>query len=314
MRSPKDKRYVFGPVPSRRLGRSLGVDPVPYKTCTYDCLYCQLGPTPQTTMERKEYAPAEDILAEVALKLEAGVETDVITLSGSGEPTLHSELDFLLWGLKKMEAAPVVVLTNGSLLWRAEVREALFAADVVVPSLDAGDAAMFGRINRPHADISFERMVEGLIRFSHEYAGQVRLEVFLLAGLTDTEAEASKIAEIARRIRPDRVELNTVARPPAYAEALRVPRARMLELARLFYGEVEVIADFRGDHRAAAVRVGAEAIMEMLERRPCTAEDIAASLRLPPGEVERHLARLLADGAVTTAASAGKLYYLSSRA
>jgi wyosine [tRNA(Phe)-imidazoG37] synthetase (radical SAM superfamily) len=313
VKSPKDKRYVFGPVPSRRLGRSLGVDPVPYKTCNYDCLYCQLGPTPQTTMERKEYVPAEAILAEAALRFEAGVQADVITLSGSGEPTLHSDLGRIIRGLKALNAAPVVVLTNGSLLWQEEVREALAAADTVVPSLDAGDAAMFGRINRPHADISFERMVEGLAAFRGGYSGHLWLEVFLLAGLTDTEAEAAKMAALARYIRPDRVQLNTVARPPAYAEALAVPRARMIELARLFGDGAEVIADFRGDHRVAAIRPGFEAILEMLERRPCTADDIAASLRLLPGEVEHHLARLLTEGSITTAESAGKLYYLPSR-
>jgi len=313
VKSPKDKRRVFGPVPSRRLGRSLGIDPVPFKTCTYDCLYCQLGPTPRTTSERQEYVSVETILAEAAAKLAGGVETDVITLSGSGEPTLNSGVGRIIQGLKALKAAPVVVLTNGSLLWRAEVREALAQADIVAPSLDAGDVDMFQRVNRPHADISFERMVEGLVAFREAFTGQMWLEVFLLAGLTDTEAEVSKIADIARRIRPDRVQLNTVARPTAYAQAQAVPQARMMELARLFQGQVEVIADFRGAHRQAAEQVGAEAILEMLERRPCTADDIAASLRLDPIEMERHLMRLLDERAITTTETAGKVYFVPSR-
>jgi len=313
LKSPKEKGYVFGPVPSRRLGRSLGVDPVPYKTCTYDCLYCQLGPTPETRIERREYVAVETILVEAARKLEAGVETDVITLSGSGEPTLHSGLGRIIQGLKALKAAPVVVLTNGSFLWQAEVREALVMADIVVPSLDAGDADMFARVNRPHPDISFERMVEGLVAFREEYNGQFWLEVFLLAGLNDARDEAAKIAAQARRIRPDRVQLNTVARPPAYPEALAVSRSRMIELTSLFGDNAEVIADFRGDHRVAAAGRGAEGILEMLERRPCTADDIAASLRLSPQEALQQLRRLLAEGAVTSASSAGRLYYLLLR-
>ncbi len=167
-------RYIFGPVPSRRLGRSLGVDLVPFKTCTYDCIYCQLGRTPCTTTERKEWVPLDGVLEDLRQKL--STRPDYITLSGSGEPTLYSRLDELIDRIKTMTDVPVAVLTNGALFADKELRRQLMEADLVVPSLDAGDEAMFQMVNRPHQDISFEHMLQGLIDFRREYQGKYWLE------------------------------------------------------------------------------------------------------------------------------------------
>ena len=246
--------HVFGPVPSRRLGRSLGVDLVPFKTCSYDCVYCQLGRTTCKTVERKEWVPLEEVVADIEQRLSA--EPDYITLSGSGEPTLFSRVGELIGRIKGMSDVPVAVLTNGSLLWREDVRDELRDADLVVPSLDAGNEAMFQRVNRPHESISFEAMLAGLIEFRRTFRGKVWLEVLLMDGYTASEAELSELAGCVKQIGPDRVQLNTVTRPPAEDFAVGVSRERLAEMASAFDPPAEVIADFRGVHSQPQFRLG----------------------------------------------------------
>ena len=176
---------VFGPVPSRRLGRSLGVDVVPFKTCTYDCIYCQLGRTTCKTVERKAWVPLEDVLDEVKEKL--STRPDYITLSGSGEPTLFSPLGDLIVGIKSMTGIPVALLTNGSLLWQADVREAIRDVDLLIPSLDAGDEAMFRRVNRPHGGLSFEQML-----YCFALAGGYLLVISIILEFTCSKLQLNK--------------------------------------------------------------------------------------------------------------------------
>jgi len=302
--------YVFGPVPSRRLGRSLGVDLVPFKTCTYDCIYCQLGPTTCRTVERKAWAPLDEVLEQVRGALSA--EPDYVTLSGSGEPTLHVHLGDLIAGIKGLTDVPVAVLTNGSLLWRPEVRRALVEADLVVPSLDAGDEAAFQRVNRPHPSLRFEQVVEGLAAFRKEYQGRYWLEVFLVDGITTTEDQVRKMADIARRIDPDRVQLNTVTRPPSDADARAVSKERMEELAALFGRRAEVIADWDATRRRPEFAARREDVLEMLRRRPCTVEDIAAGLGLHRNEVVKYVQELTDENRLD-AKRVGHLTYYKAR-
>ena len=206
-------KHVYGPVPSRRLGRSLGVDALTFKSCSFDCVYCQLGRTTNHTIERKEYIPTADILDEVRRKLENGDKPEYISFAGSGEPTLHSGLGDIIRGIKAMTDVPVVVFTNGSLLWMPEVRADLAAADVMIPSLDGGDAALLDKVNRPAASLDFDRIVEGLIAFRGAFNGQIWLEVMLLGGISDDDASVDAIARLAERIRPDKVQINSVCRP-----------------------------------------------------------------------------------------------------
>lgn len=278
--------YTFGPVPSRRLGRSLGIDLVPFKTCTYDCIYCQLGPTTNKTVERTEFVSWGPVLADISRKQNS--HFDYITLSGSGEPTLCTGLDELIRRIKVITSVPVAVLTNGSLLWRSDVRRELQQADLVIPSLDAGDESRFQHINRPHDSISFAQMLEGLIAFRREFHGQYWLEVFLLAGYTSVDVEVNKIAEWVKRIGPDRVHLNTVTRPPAQSFAEPVPRERLARLAGLFSPQAEVIADY--PHTAPQDEAGASEndILEMLRRRPCSVQDIVSALGLHTNEVIKY--------------------------
>ncbi|MFP4107079.1 MAG: radical SAM protein [Phycisphaerae bacterium] len=301
---------VFGPVPSRRLGRSLGVDLVPFKTCSYDCIYCQLGRTTNKTVERREWVALDDVLEELKDKLAS--KPDYITLSGSGEPTLYSRLDELIAGIRAITDVPVAVLTNGSLLWQEEVRRQLIDAHLVIPSLDAGHASMFHAVNRPHESISFDRMLEGLIDFREEYYGEYWLEVFLLAGYTAVESEVSRIAECARRIKPDRVQLNTATRPTAEDYAVMVDRARMADIADRFEPPAEVIADYRGVHAQSDFKAGREGVREMIQRRPCSLDDIAEGLNMHRNEAIKYVEELIAEGVLTKQTSGGKLFYTAT--
>jgi wyosine [tRNA(Phe)-imidazoG37] synthetase (radical SAM superfamily) len=299
--------YVFGPVPSRRLGRSLGVDLVPFKTCTYDCIYCQLGRTPLKTIERREWVPLEDVLKELRSRLSS--QPDYITLTGSGEPTLSLRLSELIDSIKAMTDIPVAVLTNGSLLWREDVRRDLRNADVVIPSLDAGDATLFRAVNRPHEQISFDKMLDGLVDFRQESDGQYWLEIFLLDGYTAMEGEVAKLASCLDRIRPDRIQLNTVTRPPAEGFAVGVSHERMVDFAGLLRPPAEVISDScngRGHDEFSSSR---EDILSLLRRRPCSIEDIAEGLGMHRNEILKHLEGLTSLEVLDCASVNGRLFY-----
>jgi len=300
------KTHVFGPVPSRRLGRSLGVDIIPFKTCSYDCIYCQLGRTTEKTVCRREWAPLDDVLTELKDKLPA--QPDYVTLSGSGEPTLHSRLGEAVERIKAMTDIPLAVLTNGSLLWDEDVRAALMPADLVVPSLDAGSPAVFEAMNRPHEQVTFERMVDGLASFSGAFRGECRLEVFLVDGVNASPAAVADIATIARRVRPDRIELNTVARPPA-EECAAVDANRMRRFAAMFDPPAEVISAFRGIHQQPAFTSGREAVLAMLRRRPCSLDDIAGGLAMHRNEAVKHVEELMEQHRITATRIGTVLFY-----
>ena len=292
----KNFKHVFGPVPSRRLGRSLGVDLVPFMTCSYDCIYCQLGRTTCKTVERKEWVPMDAVLEELKQRLTS--RPNYITLSGSGEPTLHSRLGEIIEHIQAMSDVPVAVLTNGSLLWQKEVREEVALADVVLPSLDAPDPERFEFINRPHPDITFERLLDGLAAFRREFSGKYWLEVMLLGGYTSLPAQVRQLADWVRRIQPNKVQLNTAVRPPAEGYAMAVPPERLAELARIFEPPAKVVAEHRGQRTSAVTQGSAETILALVRRRPCTVEDIARGLGLNPSETVKWLADLERRGKV----------------
>jgi wyosine [tRNA(Phe)-imidazoG37] synthetase (radical SAM superfamily) len=306
-----DFKYLYGPVPSRRLGRSLGIDLVPFKTCTYDCIYCQLGRTTSKTMERRPYAPIHDILDELKIKLATGEAPDYISLAGSGEPTLHSEIGELIGKIRELTEIPVAVLTNGSLLYLPEVREDLMRADLVIPSLDAGDHTIFQYVNRPHREISFDNMVNGLIDFTDDYPGQVWLEVLLVSGVTSMAADVEKIAGWANKISPARVQLNTVCRPAAEDYACAVACNQMNNLAGLFAGKVEIISD---EHTSLYSNNGlrlatAREIIDLLARRPCTLDGICSGLGLHPHEAVKIIKILVDEKRIKTLRADHDVFY-----
>jgi len=266
-------------------------------------------------MDRQEYVPIEMILEELREKLAANNGIDSITLAGSGEPTLNSAIGELIRQVKSMTDIPVSVLTNGSLLWIMEVRDALMEADIVLPSLDAGDERLFHYVNRPHGDISFERMVQGLVDFTQSFPGEVWLEVLLLAGVTGVNAEVEKIAKLVERIGPAKTHLNTVYRPPSEEFAFPLAMEQLVALKEFFPGKVEIIMD-REDQDAVMTdycSIRASDILTLLSRRPCTASEVAGSLGIHATEVLKYLEKLFEDGSLRRILTGGRSFYTHTR-
>jgi wyosine [tRNA(Phe)-imidazoG37] synthetase (radical SAM superfamily) len=292
---------IYGPVPSRRFGLSLGVDVVPRKTCTYDCIYCQVGPTDRLTDALERFYPVDEILKDVAEALAEGPTPDVVTLAGSGEPTLYSELGALVDGLHALAKVPVLLITNGSLLWREDVAAAARRAEILAPSLDAGDPETFARINRPVAGVPFERMVEGLRTALAAHPGELRQEVMLVRGVNDGEESLRAIERITRTLRFDRLDLNTPVRPPVPERgALPCDEETLARAVAIFGPKAAPIGTFA--KKSGAIRPPRsfddfdKDIRETILRRPCTVEDIATSLGAPEEEVAASLSRLVAAG------------------
>lgn len=223
-------KYIYGPVPSRRLGRSLGIDPIPSKTCNYQCIYCQLGKTTNFTNERKNYYPKDEIIAEMKEAIKKNENNfDYITFVGSGEPTLFKDLEYLILKAKKFSNKPICVITNGALLYNSDVRRALRLADVVLPSLDAGDENMFIKINRPHPTLKYYEMLQGFIKFSKNYLGKLWIEIMIMKGVNDSKEELLKIKEKIDLIKPDRIDINVPIRPPM-EKWVKVPDKNIISL------------------------------------------------------------------------------------
>jgi len=304
-------RYIFGPVPSRRLGLSLGVDIIPLKTCSYDCIYCQLGRTDHKTVERRSYVPAGEVLDELDRILSSGLHADYITFSGSGEPTLNSDIGSMISSIKRMTDIPVAVLTNGSLLHDPDVRASLRGADLVVPSLDAGNGRTFKRVNRPHRSIGFDEMVRGLADFRREFEGMYWLEIFLVDGINTSDGDLREIRDLVGEIGPDRVQLNTAVRPPAEGYVREVPPEEMERIRELIGHGAEVIAAYRSVASSRSHAAERDEILAMLLRRPCTLEDISEALGLHRNQVSKHLAYLKESGAIGEVRQGGKTYFVA---
>ncbi|KPK93006.1 MAG: hypothetical protein AMJ94_03865 [Deltaproteobacteria bacterium SM23_61] len=270
---------VFGPVPSRRLGRSLGIDMVPLKTCTFNCIYCQLGRTPCQTLDRKEYVPGRQIIGELEEKLSSlSPPPDYVTFSGSGEPTLNSEIGWVIREISRLTKIPIAVLTNGSLLHLETVRNALQEADLVIPTLDAASPQLFKFINRPHHSLRFSQILSGLKDFRREFGGQVWLQVMLCSGINDDPKEISRLREILDSVGPDRIQLNTVIRPPAEEFVSPLSPGQMEKVRDLWGKGAEIIPDFPQLGESPASRVRDAEIIDLLKRRPRTAEEISRAL------------------------------------
>jgi wyosine [tRNA(Phe)-imidazoG37] synthetase (radical SAM superfamily) len=305
----KEQKYLFGPVASRRLGLSLGVDIIPLKTCTQNCVYCQLGVTGEQTLDRKAYIPIEAVLSELEERLTSGLRADYITFSGSGEPTLHSEIGRLIDGIKEITTIPVAIITNGTLFTNPAVRADCAKADVVLPSLDAGEEATFEKINCPHKDINFAAFVEGLCKFRGEFGGQIWLEVFFCEGINTSEVEIEKIRAAILLIGADKVQLNTVVRPVADKSAVRVESDRLLSIARRLGPNAQVIADFFRTEQAFHMEANAKHVLELLRRRPCSVKDICSSLGLRQNDVLKHLSDLGAAGLIIPQPDANTIFF-----
>lgn len=303
-------KYIYGPVPSRRLGRSLGIDLVPKKTCTYDCIYCQIGRTTHRTMERAEYIPADSILQDVKKIIrECSDAVDFIACSGSGEPTLNLAIGEVIQGIKELTSVPVAVITNSSLLHQEEVRKAILQADVVMPSLDAVTPSVFQTVNRPHPSLDIAQVIQGLVDFRSEYGRQIWLEILLCRGVNDGKEEIEALQQAIRIIQPDKVQLNTVVRPAVedYASILLPER---IEQIRTALGEhVEVIAEFQGYKKMIPAEDMAEKVVRLIQRRPETLDGLAKALGLHNLELTKILNKLTKDGRIKYRVFNQQLYY-----
>jgi wyosine [tRNA(Phe)-imidazoG37] synthetase (radical SAM superfamily) len=293
-------KYIYGPVDSRRLGSSLGVDVVPFKICTYDCTYCQLGRTTDKTIELNEFVPLDDVVAEIERKLKLPQKYNYISISGSGEPTLYSRIGELINRIKDLTRLPVAVLTNGSLLFRKDVQDDLMGADLVLPSLDAGNRRTFKLVNRPHWELDFDTIVEGIMRFTECFPGVVWLEVLLLEGTTGTELEVEKIADLAELIGPDLVQLNTATRPTCEINARPVSEKRLQEFAKFFKISTEVITENQHNliREADNHEIPDSEILALLSRRPCTALGVAHGLGIHVNEATKRLSKMEENGSL----------------
>jgi wyosine [tRNA(Phe)-imidazoG37] synthetase (radical SAM superfamily) len=319
------RKYLYGPVPSRRLGLSYGVDIVPFKVCTLDCVYCQLGRTVEKTIERKDFAPIEAILAELREALAEGWKADFVTIGGSGEPTLHSRLGELVDGIKGITDIPVALLTNGTLFERQDVRGDCAKVDVLLPSLDAGDEQTFRRIDRPEPTISLENVISGLCALREEFAGQIWIEVFLVPSINAAGRQIAHIKEAIDRIRPDKVQLNQAVRPTADPNVVKLSAEKLQDIALRLGPGCEVVADFSiapNEQVARGRRVDelrmhfgvaekGQMVLSMLKRRPCSLDDISAGLSVSRSEAEKYVAQLQDRGLVQAERKGGRVFFKS---
>ncbi|MBN2106274.1 MAG: radical SAM protein [Deltaproteobacteria bacterium] len=302
-------RYLFGPVPSRRLGYSLGVDIIPHKVCTLDCVYCQLGPTTLKTIERRAYVEPGPVLAELDEILAQKLQIDCITFSGSGEPTLNTCLGDILAGIQSRCSLPVTVLTNGTLLHMPEVRAGLLQADIVCPSFDAATLQAFTMINRPHPGVSLDLMIAGLKKFRQEFSGKIYLEVMLARRINDSPQELEAFAKVLPEFGADRIQINTVIRPAA-ADGVWASSPATLELARTLFGpNAEIIGGFVKERSFHEQENIGDRIVQLVGRHPSTAEDVCAALGLNADLAHEFLNQLLSQGRIFKTMHGGSTFY-----
>ncbi|MBW8015482.1 MAG: radical SAM protein [Planctomycetes bacterium] len=310
MTNNKKYKYIFGPVPSRRLGRSLGVDIVPLKTCSQNCIYCQLGVNAVTTIERKAYVDVALVAAELKDKLAGPVQADFITISGSGEPTLNSDIGRLIDQIKEMTDIPVAVITNGTLLNDWQVRADISRADAVMPSLDAGDEDTFRAMNCPHADLTLRSLVDGLMAMRKEYKGQIWLEVFFCDGVNTSDEQVAKIGRIIKGISPDKVQLNTAVRPTSDKSATVVSPEKLSAIAKKLGFNAEIIAGFPATAPEKLDKADSDRIVDLLKRRPCSIDDMVSSLNVSSSSVEEVVAALESKGLIKAEEKGGIVFYV----
>jgi len=310
-------KYVFGPVPSRRLGQSLGIDPIPLKTCNWNCVYCQLGRTAPLTNNRRDCFPRDEIVQQVKTALEAHrrEEIDWVTFVGSGEPTLHIGLGWMIRQVKTLASIPIAVITNGSLLYRPDVREELRAADAVLPTLDAGTETLYRTINRPHPHLTFASLVDGLTAFRQVYAGKLWVEVMLVKGLNDSEEAFKDLATVLRGIAPDAIHLSLPIRPPAEPWVQPADEEAIMRATAILGETASLIHPVEGDFDLSGCGDLLEAVVAIITRHPMREEQLLRSLnRWAPCRVTEALRELAVSGRAQVISRFGHQFWTSAGA
>ncbi len=295
-------RYVFGPIISRRLGVSLGVDLVSYKTCSLDCIYCECGKTKLLTTERKEYNKIEDIIKELDDFLKNKPNIDYITLTGEGEPTLNSGIKRLISYLKKnYPDYKVAILTNSTLLNNKEVQDDIMEADLIVPSFDAYSQEIFEKINRPCSTINNEDIINGLIDFSNKFKGKIWIEIFIIPGINDKLDEILKIKNILQKVKFEKIQLNSLDRTPAEPDVKEADENTLENIKELLYPfNVEIIKLLKTKRGTRSkIKLNEDNIIDILKRRPCTIEDFYEIFDSPGEKIKEVIEKLLKENKIT---------------
>lgn len=305
-------RYIFGPVPSRRLGVSLGIDLVPLKTCSFNCIFCECGRTTNLTIERKEFFPTSAILEEIDSYLSGAPNLDYITFSGSGEPTLHTGIGRIARYIKSnYPEYKLALLTNGSLLWDRNLRSDLLELDVIIPSLNAISEKIFMKINRPHPSLSSSEILTGQIELRKEYSGEIWIEIFIIPGLNDTEEELDLLKYAIREIRPERVQLNALDRP-GVVDWITVPSSSDMEKIRerLDYHDIEIVSSIASRSEIPVISGDViEEILMTIRRRPCTITDLSRICNLRATEISKNIDILLEKGEIVAKKERRGIFY-----
>jgi wyosine [tRNA(Phe)-imidazoG37] synthetase (radical SAM superfamily) len=307
--------YFYGPVPSRRLGFSLGVSITPKKICTLDCLYCQLGKTTKKTVKRFFYVDLIEFKKELTKIINNNPKIDYISISGSGEPTLHKRLDKIIDTIKETtnNEYRVCVITNSSLLYKKEVRKELKKADLIIPSLDAATNKSFSRIDKPHKQIIFKKVVDGLINLRKEFKGKIWLEIMLLGGINDSLKEARIFKKIVAKINPDKVQLNLPIRPSG-ASIVLPDYERVKKIKKIIGKKCEIVSSFYKAAQKKFSESAQEDITKYLNIRPATMRDLEKSVGLEKNVLAKQIEKMLDLGLIIKKIYNRKVYFICDRA
>jgi wyosine [tRNA(Phe)-imidazoG37] synthetase (radical SAM superfamily) len=301
--------FVFGPVPSRRLGFSLGVDIIPRKYCNFDCIYCQIGKTTRTNVTRKKFFEVEEVVKEIVDTIQFAEKVDFVTFSGSGEPTLNENLGAMIKEVKKSVNTPIAVITNSSSLGIEEVRNDLFNADVVLPSLDAASDEVFKSINRPQANLELTSIIEGIKSLKKDYKGRIWLEIMLIKGVNDTPDELQKLRFILNDLKVDKIHLNTVTRPPSEKNAGPLNR-KELEKIKIFFGDnCEIVSSFEKNGVHKEQEGWARTLVDILKRRSLTIQDIIRITGTSSFRIHEELDAMEKKGSIKAYRLGNDIYY-----
>lgn len=307
-----EKKYIFGPVPSRRLGFSLGVDLLETKTCTYECVYCQVGRTPNKTTDRASYVNKDIIIEQIKDAVSSGKQIDYITFSGTGEPTLNSDIGEIIRQIKQMTDIPIAVITNGSLLYREDVQRDLSQADFVIPSIDAASQSVYQVINRADERLNVDAVNKGIIEFSKKFKGKIWVEVLFVEGINDSEEEIERIGKIIKEVRADKVQINTVVRPPAEPNAKAVSPQKLEEIKEIFgkyNSDIEIIAPFKKETLSKREGDFEKEILDLIKRRPCSVAEMSESLGIHINHISKEVMTLESKKLIKRFDLDGKVFY-----
>jgi wyosine [tRNA(Phe)-imidazoG37] synthetase (radical SAM superfamily) len=269
------------------------------------------------TNERRDYYPPDEIVsqAKISLAMHSPGEIDWITFVGSGEPALHSSLGWMIREVKAISDLPVAVITNGSLLYKPGVREELLVADAVLPSLDAGSNSLYRKINRPHPDLTFSRIITGLTAFRRQYAGKLWIELMLIRGVNDTEEALSDLAHTLRGINPDEVHVSLPIRPPAETWVEPADEEGLMRATAVLGEVARIIHPVQGEFDLTGCSDVTDAVIGVITRHPMREEELVQTLdRWTAGQVARALAELNASDQARTVERYGQRFWAATKA